>query len=52
LWNSNEEAILKEKMLSDYNELNLINTFDLTELQIIRHTIELNPEFSVSLLLR
>lgn len=48
----NRDLILATEMFVDMKELSLIETFDLTEIQILSNNIELNPEFSMSLLQR
>lgn len=52
LFEQNRDLILATEMFVDMKELSLIETFDLTEIQILANNIESNPEFSMSLLQR
>jgi len=52
LFEQNRDLILATEMFVDMKELSLIETFDLQEIQILSNNIELNPEFSMSLLQR
>lgn len=52
LFEKNRDLILTTEMFLEMKELALIETFDLTEIQILSKDIELNPEFHTSLLVR
>lgn len=52
MFEENRELILTTEMFLEMKELALIESFDLQEIHILSNGIELNPEFSMSLLVR
>lgn len=52
MFEENRDLILMTEMFLEMKELALIETFDLQEIQILSNEVELNPEFSMSLLVR